>query len=341
MVSTRDSRKVGVGRQKPVKKAGSRLGKLWLPVLGLGLVITIVVAVEAAVLLTKEKSWGGNEPFRWILVPREPEACCLWLVGYYPQVKKVLVLKIPRTVTVDAAGNYGRYRIGSLMKLGEQEKQEKTILPRTLMRTLGLSIRNFGQTKPLTEQDDQSAVARDTKTRTGQLVFIRIAQRDFSAVDLARVWWRLKGLPVSSFDLIDLRKKNIYESVTDVDGNQITLFNELQLDALLDNVQRPYFTQETPLTVAIENTTNKTGYAMLTRRIVDHDGYDVVAVTDSFKTILPNTLIVVGDKKVLQPGMKGEFSWLFPEAEFRLEDTGSYRSDIVIRLGQRGGGGWE
>jgi hypothetical protein len=248
------------------------------------------------------------------------------VVNYYPDSGKVLIIELPRDLTVEAAGGYGKYQLGSISSLAKMERKGDELNRQTFTKALGINIKKVIKVEAIPYKDG--------KIDGGKLLS-KVGWKSNR-----QLWWAFVTMPMINIKVSALTSTELGDKELNVDGSLVFLLNEVKTDAKLRRLQQEYVSVNEELTLSIENSTKTSGLAQETKRVMEADGWDVIRLSDGTDE-LPYTIIIVGDENLIDKPLVKDLALTFPGSEVRTENTESYRSDVVIRLGYRGKGFWD
>ena len=106
----------------------------------LKLLVFVFLLFMLILILFKTSIWDGKGKFI-LVVNRQDDV----LVSVFdPKMETIASVSIPQNVQIVAAGELGTWKLGSLWKLGHNEKQEGNLLAKTVTKNFGFPVYAWG-----------------------------------------------------------------------------------------------------------------------------------------------------------------------------------------------------
>lgn len=279
-----------------------------------------------------QSQWLEIEPYRILVLEEEGETLKrVNSIHVMPGKREVVVLETPLNTQIPVAGGYGRYAIEALPKLGQIEGVGDKMLIRSMERLLGVQFQAvlYRQTSGESEPVDTSFIGKVANSLVAEK--FRDSQAFYDAIVINRL---LKTFANRKLHIVAFDQAGLLQKVDVVDGVTATVTDELQLNRIIAKDIVAYDPQLAAVSVVLENTTDHTGLAAYWGRYVAHAGYDVMRLIDAPVPIEKTQLIF--SSQTLRNSHEGVLlQRLFPDNEISVASTQDYRSDVVIKLGER------
>lgn len=308
-----------MGRGKK-KKNKLRVTAFWL------LVIVFLFLVGGALKFFKANRfcWNGQDDINFVIAAED-----VFLVSVEPTEKRLVVLRIPAQLVIEASRGYGEYRIGAIYELGELEKKGGELLRESVQEYFGVPVERY-----LKIPNTQYAIPN---TRNGllkilnSLILKREGATDFSPVELFRLWWTIRKVPSDRLISLDLSKFNLVEEKSLADGSKVLTLER----GASDNLAAKYFTQkkirEENLAIKVVNATSHAGLANQAARIINNMGGRVVSV-ETKETEGEKCQVMAGEKKRKSrtvESLLGIFN-----CDFTAADLSGQPAEVVLEVGE-------
>lgn len=276
--------------------------------------------------------WQKQEVYRLLVVDTaNPKEGKYYLVEYFPTPQQLQILEIPEKLTVDTPSGYGKYRIGALLALGDQEGRGDQILSSSVQSAFGVFVADVLLSENLPS-------FREAKTQWVRAVSVSLIRAGIGgrieiadAFEVGRKWFLMPEPDISTQSLADLR---VLDEISDVDGQNYPVLNRLRWD----NYYRDWVGEHqndlvSSIQIAVDNTTAIPGLATSLARLLAHEGFDVVSIADS-DAILEESLFVFASQELVE-GLAGKMLLKrVPQVRVLIGNTEGFRSDVVLRLGK-------
>lgn len=242
----------------------------------------------------KNSYWDGNSSVNLVFASQKSnDLTDISVVNFQPKTKKVQVLHLSKDIYSDLPKGYGSWRIDSIYKLGQEEK-EKTgaqLLKLSISRILGLPIDGIIIYSD-SEQKLENSIIGWRKNPFSVLSFVSSAKTDLLPAELFSFIWSVSKVRNDLVLPLDLAQSNITESKLLPDSSRVLGLNAVRLDTFIrDNMSDTDMADENT-SVAIFNATNHQGLAQLASRMVANLGASVVIVSNT-EQIQEHSMVII------------------------------------------------
>jgi len=242
----------------------------------------------------------------------------VYLIHFNPLEKKGWLVQMPEELQVESIKDYGKYRIGSLLSLGSIEGKGSELMRLSASREFGLFILGVLE----------SAEVSDLSTWRASHWWPLLSHSGVQPADSFRLAWQLGQ---ASWTMVNLADIGVILEATEIDGTKIYELQQLAWDDYYQRkiqVQMPEFSR---ISIAVENTTNKSGLATQWGRLLKNEGYDLVNVNDGGST-LPQSELVYSSVEIANSLGFQTLKRRMPHLRVRNGDTSQMRSQVLLRL---------
>lgn len=318
-------------KKQIVKKEKSFLSAAKLAVFVLlGLVMLFVV--WQAIVQLKKPHWDGRSNFNFAISQGDQ----FLVVSYKPAAKVASVLYIPADTYISLAKGFGEYPAGSVWPLGELEEfGGGRLVQLSAQHFLGVPIGGWGRVdgpKKFFENDEEEIEAgkKELMFLFGKLIISR--KTNVSIFDLARIFYNLSALPLSSFKYYSLQKTRSGEYVNLPDGSSVFKVKSEFLDSLVKEVFQDPLVIDEGIIWAVINVTEHRGMALQTARLINNSGGEVMIVYDTDKPIIGG--IYCRDKDICKTYSVNMFAESLGLPVI-IEDLDESRAEVVLVVDEK------
>lgn len=283
-------------------------------------------------------SWNGNSTIN--LVVREKT---LAVVSYNPVDNSMVVANVPDDTYLTVPGGFGNWPARSIYDLGQGENPPigVKLLEGTVSNTFGIPIDGF---LGVGGAYSQTSFAETIKSlRQNPLIFLSVVEKtktDLNLWDELRLFWGMRGVRFDKLKMIDLGQSNITESILLPDGSRSLAFDIVKLDKFIRDQFADSNMVSEGLSVAIFNSTDRSGLAEKAARLVTNIGGRVILTSNSSEKLSKST--ITGRKsftfgrlaQIFAPDCLGSLTWLLDKGNVCSGARTDPRADIVIILGE-------
>lgn len=305
-----------------------RLRPLLLFCLGL---LVAILAIKV-VYSIRQSRWQGSEPFRFLVIEVVDDGVTrVAAVNYLPDAKEVVIVNVPPAVRINAAGDYGAYRVDGLWKLGKIEGVKERLLAKSMEQAMAVFFDRVVVVNKAVNAD--KPINLSWQAEMMQRMFWQSLLFRGNVYDAARVMWATKGYTDAQIRLVDLTNLPVSRYSVDVDGAEIEEFDRLRLDDLMRRTIMPGVKEIAEKGIVVENATPHAGLASHWSRFMVIGGFDLVNVTDTTALRTGGALLFADE--AIRDSLAGQIlrRW-FPDFLVVVTPLDEYRSDIVVRLGE-------
>lgn len=274
--------------QKSRKKARSAflaLGLLFF-VLSFARIIHIVTALDTPLTpgLVPEKKyvWDGHSVINVLFTSIKEEKPNFSVVSFNPKEERVTIIDVPEQTYIDLPKKYGSWKLGSIYRLGQEEKNPAGayLLELSVSKLLGLHM--DGIVVLNSNQKASEFVESLKKNPLSRLVFLGSGyQSELTPAELTKFFWSISSARSDKIAFVDLSRSNITDSKLLPDSSRVLGVNAVKLDLFVqDKMSDPLIIEEGS-SVAIFNAAGFPGLAQQASRMVTNLGGNVVLVANA------------------------------------------------------------
>jgi len=199
------------------------------------------------------------------------------LVSFDARSQTINFLIIPDGTYIEAAGDYGPYRIEKIYPLGELEGRGMALLTASLEGYLGLPIDGWLMA------DEKWEEAGGARRLLSDLIGTMMKDKlmtNLSYWDLARLWLMTSRTRAHKIEAVNLGETTVAEEFSLPDGTQSRRINSQRINQIISRLFTDDRLRQEDLAIAIMNAGGKTGLAAKGARLVTNIGGRLVEVGD-------------------------------------------------------------
>lgn len=258
------------------------------------------------------------------------------VVSWDPERSSFTVIRIPGFFTVETNHGYGSYQVKALWALDIMEKRNGMLFSDTLSDALGIPIVWFMKSDPLPQGG--GAEGRTWLRQTFSLpnlfaVFFHKKPSNIPLPVFVKLMRQAASVGVPSFSSFDIGEMDVEEKETLPDGSVITRFDTTRFDALIGSFIEDDHIRSEMLRVAVVNTTETSGLAQKTARLLEKSGVHVVTLTSSSDQEPVETCLIKG-KKEWKDSVTAAFMRKSLQCMYQETDDSSGIADLTLYVGK-------
>lgn len=276
-----------------------------------------------------QREWRGGERYSLVLVSETTDNVAM--VTLDPVNAEAMVFLLPGEVLIESVRGYGEYRVGALLRLGEIEGVGSDLIEKSIQELFGLYISGVVRLEHDLDFDDLSVNQKWVGDYSRQIIKAGMLG-DLPVFDAIRYYQEIKAVRLDKFTIVSLESSRLLTEERLGDGTMAFRVDTIRLDQFLKNNLEHVLLQSEEIGVAVVNTTGEPGLGTRAAHLLSGNGIDVVAVDDNTDQI-DATRVIVSDKKLLNSPIIRIVRSLFFDPSFEVGDTGRYRADMVVFLG--------
>ena len=238
--------------------------------------------------------WDGSSSLNMVFKGSE-----IYFLSLDPNEKKLSIVKLPQQVYVEVPGDYGRWQLRSVYRLGDSEKSPAgpQLLKATLANLFKLPVDGiliFDDSRSFNPQKFVETLKQNPLEIFRLLPSIKT---DLTPSELIRFSLGLRSVrfdKISEFDLLSLGLLDVEQNQ---EGDVKLLADPEKLDGFVFNNLSDSRIQQEGLEVAIFNTTMTSGLGQKAAQIISHLGANVIQVGSIPDQNLEKNLITVKNEK--------------------------------------------
>lgn len=225
-----------------------------------------------------------------------------------PEDATLTFVSIPSDTLVETVGGFGKYKIGSLFSLAENEGG-KGIFTGTISELLGIPIDGYiGSAQKITLEKVSLDKLRNLKSDFTGLGLIKTApfflghkangiETNFSGVNILRLYNAVRNIRFDKIFLVDFLSDGIVSPILLADGTEALSPDVLKLDGEMNDLFFERKIRAENYKVEIFNSTALSGLGNRLSRIITNIGANVISVgnlgltTDKCQVIAPKNVL--------------------------------------------------
>lgn len=220
----------------------------------------------------KNSVWDGKNRLNLVLNVNP-----ISLVSFDPGSQTINFLTIPDGTYIEAAANYGPYRIEKIYPLGELEGRGIELLAVSLETYFGLPVDGW------LEAEGEWQGTSEAKRLLSGLIILGLKEKsltNLSRWDLVRLWLMVNRTRGHKVETVDLGETTVAEEFNLPDGTQAKKIDQQRISRIIGNLFTDYRLRQEDLAIAIMNAGGEIGLATKGAGLVGNIGGRLVEVGD-------------------------------------------------------------
>jgi len=304
----------------------------------LGFLIFIVLLLVLVIFGWRfffQKIWDGKNKINIVFItPR------IFIFSLDPSEKKAIVLSFPQKTFLETIHGYGDYPLESIYKLGEQEGYNGgNFLATSLQENLRIPLDGYALISNLKETN-LNFKSRDFILESFRDLFLRSNKTNLTKGDVFFLWLKLKKIRQDKITLVDLEKLDITEKIILLDGTESFKFDPQKFKKIAIDIFKDNQIRQENLEIAVLNSTSYSGLATRVADLIENIGGRVVEVGEIKNSKFQSASWRTNSKCKIKSKKEFKKSYTLKKLEkvfgcqWEEEDTGDYRGDLVLILGE-------
>ena len=290
-------------RWKTAQKKARLQRKVRLAALTLFLIIAVIFVGNFAKALhtlfsplsaqtARTYSWDSNFNLNLVLTTKP-----LSVLSLNPVENKIAILEIPDNAYIEVPGGFGSWKSGAIYKLGEAENPPKgaALLKNSFESFLALPIDGIIEVSGQGTVSSEQFVKLLRGNPIAAISTLTNSKTDLSPVELVKFVTGVRGVRFDKIQTFNLQDLGLLTEDFLADGTDILVGDPIKIDALLIKHFADTKILDEAATIAVLNSTGKSGLAGRKAQIITHIGGNVI-IQASFNTKLEKNY-VEGDQK--------------------------------------------
>jgi len=287
----------------------------------------------ALLLGTSYQAWGSLRKSLWDGKSRLTFALnstSILVASFDPGEKTLNFLSIPPNTYIETIHGYGFYKVESIFRLGELEKNGGQLLAGSLQEYLGVPIDAYASVSSVKCQVSSIKV-KDSFLAVIQFLLRGEGETNLTRWDLVRLWWGARRVRFDKINLIDLGETNAVSETTLPDGTLALEPDPLRLDQLVAKLYSDRRIKEEGISISVHNSTQYPGLAKKAARLINNIGGQVIEVRDW--QVRAGKCEVRGEKKSVNTYTARKLIKIFA-CQYGGSQMGESQGEIAVILGQ-------
>lgn len=237
--------------------------------------IFLILLVGIGWRLTKvfeDSVWDGQNRFN-LVFHTQP----ITIASFDPLSQSINFLTVPDGTYIEAASDYGPYRIEKIYPLGELEEEGIELLAKSVESYFGLPIDGWLDVKEESQGDE------GIKQFLSQQIGKGIGENsitNLSLWDLTRLWLMVVRTRAHRVETLDLGETSVAEEFVLPDGTKAKRVDEQRVSRIISDLFTDDRLRQEDFAIAMMNASGKAGLAAKAARLVTNIGGRLVEVGD-------------------------------------------------------------
>lgn len=296
-------------------------------------VIGVLLLGFSAIKIVSSSIWDGKSRISFVFQRSDSQGASgsVYLASYLPVGKRLVVFSFPGAAKIEVAGDYGRWRIGSVYPLGVLEDKEGRLLTSSISSLLGAVVEGWivvDNEIKMNSDNSRQILQKAILTSFGKRGFT-----NFSLWDRFRLFRALSSVRGHHVDWLDMGKAGVLREEEEPDGSLILV----AVPELMDKLSQEYlfYSQvvEEGVSVAVLNATGRSGLGTSVSRLIRNIGGDVVSVSNYVKDADQNQ-VIVSREELLDSFTTKKLIEVFQVDKVKVGDTSENRAELLLILGE-------
>ena len=261
-------------------------------------------------------SWDGKSVINLIIARNEngQDLKDLNFVSLDPISEKISVLELPEEIYIDVPKNFGSWKLGSVYKLGQENKPPmgEDLVKMSVSRMLALPVDGIIEVTTKGDLDIEYLVADWKKNMFAGFGFLTEVRTDLSLKETTDFVFKASKVRADNITAVDFFRTSITQSKLLPDSSRVLGVDNIKLDTFLKQSLADPTISEEDLTVAVYNGTDHPGLTSEAVRMIGNLGARVTIITNS-------------EDKFVKSGV-----FINPEEGSEIESTQTYKRLVEI-----------
>lgn len=276
-------------------KKDSKPNNVKLALLALGILIVLLIIGRFFTFLIslqkpissqfnnqKQYTWNKESSYNIAFVAnadsQEPD---ISVVSIHPAEHKATILHLSSNIYADVPKGYGKWRLGSVYALGNEENPPigANLLKMTLTKLLALSVDGIVLLPNSTAfASTEEIVESFRKNLIPDFLYLSKIESDLTKWEAFELYRSLAGIRSDKIASLDFERSTITESKLLPDSTRVLGVNTVRLDLFIRDKLADKKIVEENIPVAIFNATNQAGLAQEVARFITNAGGNVIII---------------------------------------------------------------
>lgn len=229
-------------------------------------------------------SWDGESVINLIIAQSENnDIRALNFVSLNPVDEKMTIVKLPEDIYVDVPKNFGSWKLGSIYKLGQENKPKigEELVKMSVSKLLALPVDGIIEVKSKTSLDVAEITAQWKKNVLSGFNFLTNVKTDLSLKETTDFVFKAAKVRADNTTDVDFFKTSITQSKLLPDSSRVLGVDAIKLDTFIkQNLLDPTISNE-DLSVAVFNGTDHPGLTAEAVRLIGNLGTRVTIISNT------------------------------------------------------------
>lgn len=253
-------------------------------------------------------SWDGKSVLNLVIAKSENGADLknLKFVSLNPIEEKISILSLPEDIFVEVPKNFGSWKLGSVYKLGQENKPPmgEDLVKMSVSKMLALPVDGIIEVSGKDDLDVEKLVSEWKKNMFSGFNFLTNVKTDLSLKETTDFVFKSTRVRPDNITSIDFFRTPITQSKLLPDSSRVLGVDNIKLDTFIKQSLKDPEISEEDLTVAIFNGTEHSGLTFEAVRMVNNLGARVTIINNTEEKFVKNGVYInpeeVGDVKSSQ-----------------------------------------
>jgi len=230
-------------------------------------------------------SWDGESVINLLIAKAEGDGNLrsMNFVSLNPTEEKMSILKLSEEIYVDVPRNFGSWKLGSVYKLGQENKPPmgEDLVKMSVSKMLALPVDGIIEVNTKGDLDVESLVMEWKKNMFSGFGFLTNVKTDLSLKETTDFVFKATKVRQDNITNVDFFKTSITQSELLPDSSRVLGVDAVKLDSLMKQSLVDSNIANEDLTVAIFNGTDHAGLTAEAVRMIGNLGARVTIITNT------------------------------------------------------------
>lgn len=248
-------------------------------------------------LNTQKRSvkWDGTSVINLIIAKSEGnDLRSLNFVSLNPIEEKIYILKLPEDIYVQVPRNFGSWKLGSIYKLGQENKPPigEDLVKMSVSKMLALPVDGIIEVTSKGDVDVEALVSEWKKNMFSGFSFLTNVKTDLSLKETTDFVFKAGKVRPDNINSVDFFKTSITQSKLLPDSSRVLGVDAVKLDTFIKQSLTDSNIADEDLTVAVYNGTDHPGLTAEAVRLIGNLGARVTIITNTSEKFVKNGIYI-------------------------------------------------
>lgn len=230
-------------------------------------------------------SWNGESVINLIIAKNEngQDLRELNFVSLNPADEKITVLKLPEDIYVNVPKNFGSWKLGSIYKLGQENKPKmgEDLVKMTVSRMLALPVDGIIEVNSKQDLDVESLVSEWKQNMFAGFDFLTKVKTDLSLKETTDFVFKASKIRPDNITTVDFFRTPITQSKLLPDSSRVLGVDAVKLDTFVKQSLLDPIISDEDITIAVFNGTDHPGLTSEAVRLIGNLGSRVTIISNT------------------------------------------------------------